>query len=53
MVSGIEGFIERTQRARTIAQLRQAFVEAMLNEGYENVVYDCTRNKQLEYIACD
>ena len=50
---GIEGFIEKTQRARTVTQLQQTFVDAMLNEGYENVVYASTRNKVLECIAWD
>jgi DNA-binding CsgD family transcriptional regulator len=51
MEHGIEGFIEKTQRARTMLQLRQAFFDAMRKEGYENVVYASTRNKVLDSVV--
>ena len=49
----IDAFIESTRRARSSAQLKILFMEAIRKEGYENAVFASTINRQLDYIAWD
>ncbi|MEJ2623609.1 MAG: LuxR family transcriptional regulator [Pseudolabrys sp.] len=49
----IDAFIERTRRARSDAQLKSLFMEAIRKEGYENVAFASTINRQLDYIVWD
>lgn len=47
MTDRLEDYIEKTRFARSAPQLRKLFKDAVLNEGYENIVHGYTLNRSL------
>src|SRR5215211_3904680 len=47
MIANIEEFIERTQDVSSATKLKQLFLSAVADEGYENAVFARANNRRL------